>query len=54
MMPDPTEQEIMERAFHIWERSGKREGRENKFWYQAERELRNSEADNALIPEPLT
>jgi hypothetical protein len=54
-MHEPTEKEIMERAYEIWERNGRPEGRENDFWYQAEQELRNVNASDPLqIPEPLT
>jgi hypothetical protein len=52
-MREPTELEIMERAFDIWERHGRPEGRQDEFWYQAEQELRNVDPSNiALIPEP--
>jgi hypothetical protein len=40
-MLKPTEQEIAERAFDIWERQGRPQGREDEFWRQAELELRN-------------
>jgi Protein of unknown function (DUF2934) len=54
-MPEPSEQDIIERAFEIWERNGRPDGRANEFWYQAEQELRNVDPSNiAIIPEPLT
>jgi len=54
-MPEPTELEITERAFELWERAGRPEGRQDEFWCQAEHELRNVDASSiALIPEPLT
>jgi hypothetical protein len=40
-MPELTEQQIMERAYEIWDRNGRPEGRENEFWHQAEQELRH-------------
>jgi Protein of unknown function (DUF2934) len=53
-MPEPTEQEIAERAFEIWERQGKPGGRENEFWRQAEAELRAGDRSHPLqMPEPL-
>jgi hypothetical protein len=39
-MYEPTEQQIMERSYEIWERHGKPEGRQNEFWYLAEEEVR--------------
>jgi hypothetical protein len=38
----------MERAFDIWERHGRPEGRQDEFWYQAV-----DPSNIALIPEPL-
>jgi Protein of unknown function (DUF2934) len=40
-MTQPTEKEIKTRAYEIWERNGKPEGKEDEFWQQAEQELRN-------------
>lgn len=33
------EDKIRDRAYQLWDLSGKPEGREQEFWYQAEREL---------------
>jgi hypothetical protein len=53
-MPEPTEQEIAERAFEIWERHGKPGGREDEFWHQAEAEIRAEDRSHPLqMPEPL-
>lgn len=30
---------IRERAFQLWDKAGQPEGREQEFWYEAEREL---------------
>ena len=38
MQPD-REAKIRERAYEIWERQGRPEGREQEFWDQAEREI---------------
>jgi hypothetical protein len=48
VMPEPTEQQIKERAHQIWERHGKPEGREEEFWQLAEQELRNEGKSNPL------
>jgi len=39
-MESPTEKQILNRAYEIWERNGRPEGREDEFWHQAEQELR--------------
>jgi hypothetical protein len=38
-MPSLTEEHIRVRAHQLWEAAGCPEGRENEFWYEAEREL---------------
>jgi len=35
-MESPTEKQILNRAYEIWERNGRPEGREDEFWHQAE------------------
>ena len=47
-MTQPTEKEIMARAYEIWERNGRPEGREDEFWHQAEQELRNEDKSSPL------
>jgi len=42
-MVQPTEKEIMKRAYELWEQNGKPEGREDEFWQLAEQELRNED-----------
>jgi hypothetical protein len=42
-MARPTEEQIRKRAFELWERAGKPEGREDEFWHQAQRELQSAE-----------
>jgi hypothetical protein len=37
----PTHEEIAERAYLLWERSGHQHGREEHFWLEAERQLIN-------------
>jgi Protein of unknown function (DUF2934) len=36
-------QDIRNRAHELWENAGKPEGREEEFWQQAERELKEKE-----------
>lgn len=53
-MTQPTEKEIENRAYEIWERSGRPEGREDEFWQLAEQELRNEDKSSPLrTPESL-
>lgn len=47
-MTQPTEKEIENRAYEIWERSGSPEGREDEFWQLAEQELRNEDKSSPL------
>ena len=42
-MESPTEKQILNRAYEIWERNGRPQGREDEFWHQAEQELRAEE-----------
>jgi hypothetical protein len=48
VMPEPTEKDIMNRAYEIWERHGRPEGREDEFWAAAQQELRNEDKSNTL------
>jgi hypothetical protein len=45
----PTIEQIRTRAHQLWETAGRPEGREDAFWYEAERELRQS--DGTTNPE---
>jgi hypothetical protein len=47
-MPEPTEHEVRERAYRLWMRAGKPEGREDEFWQAALQELRNEDKSNTL------
>lgn len=38
-MPMPQENDIRDRAYALWENNGSPEGREQEYWYRAEREL---------------
>ncbi|MBJ3786964.1 DUF2934 domain-containing protein [Devosia sediminis] len=37
------EDKIRDRAFQLWDKAGQPEGREQEFWYDAERELAEEE-----------
>lgn len=38
-MDKPTREQIIHRAYELWEQSGKPDGRDQEFYHQAEREL---------------
>jgi hypothetical protein len=38
-MEYPTDDQIRERAYQLWEQVGRPEGRADEFWHAAEREL---------------
>ena len=48
-MPGPTKEQIIHRAYELWERNNKPEGRDDEFYHQAERQL---EADEQLKDMP--
>ncbi|MGY4155578.1 hypothetical protein ACVINW_001420 [Bradyrhizobium sp. USDA 4461] len=41
MMTNPTDDDVRQRAHELWELAGRPEGREQEFWYEAERELKS-------------
>jgi Protein of unknown function (DUF2934) len=45
-MADPAEDQIRIRAHQLWEAAGSPEGREDEFWHEAERELKDGTTDN--------
>jgi Protein of unknown function (DUF2934) len=47
-MTQPTEKEIKNRAYEIWERNGRPEGKEDEFWQLAEQELRNEDKSSPV------
>ena len=47
-MSEPSEKDITNRAYEIWERHGRPEGREDEFWALAQQELRNEDKANTL------
>lgn len=38
-MPKPTKEQLIHRAYELWERAGKPDGSDQEFYYQAERQL---------------
>jgi hypothetical protein len=46
-MAKPTQEEVIHRAYELWEQAGKPEGRDQEFYHQAERELAVSEPEVA-------
>jgi Protein of unknown function (DUF2934) len=48
-MEKPTEEQIRQRAQEIWERNHRPDGRDEEFWYQAEREL-GQDASQGNVP----
>ena len=47
-MGEPTEKEILERAYQLWERAGRPGNREDEFWHAAQQELRNEDKSYPL------
>ena len=42
-MRNPTGMQIVRRAYQLWEQAGKPEGRDQEFYHEAERQLRNED-----------
>jgi len=38
-MEKPTKEQIIHRAYELWEQAGKPDGRDQEFYHQAEKEL---------------
>jgi Protein of unknown function (DUF2934) len=47
-MPNPTEKQILARAYELWQQAGEPEGRDEEFYHQAEQELRNEDKSSPL------
>jgi hypothetical protein len=47
-MAEPTEKEIKNRAYELWEKAGKPEGKDEEFYHLAEQELRNEDKSSPL------
>ena len=47
-MQNPTKDQVIHRAYELWEQAGKPEGRDEEFYYQAEQELRNEDKSSPV------
>ncbi|WP_084799629.1 DUF2934 domain-containing protein [Bradyrhizobium sp. Ai1a-2] len=48
------EQAIRARAFRLWEAAGSPEGEEERYWYEAERQLKQEQIQHELkMPDTL-
>lgn len=47
-MEQPTKEQIVHRAYELWEQAGKPEGRDDEFYHLAEQELRNADKSSPL------
>jgi hypothetical protein len=50
-MENPTKEQIIHRAYELWEQAGKPEGRDQEFYHQAEKELKGAQAAPKETPE---
>jgi hypothetical protein len=50
-LPEPTQIEIVRRAYQLWQQAGQPKGRDQEFYLQAEKDLRESGKDS-VGPEP--
>jgi hypothetical protein len=47
-MENPTKEQIIHRAYELWEQAGKPEGRDQEFYHQAEKELQAQPAEERV------
>ena len=47
-MENPTEKQIVRRAYELWEQAGKPDGREAESYHLAEQELRDADKTSLL------
>ena len=47
-MEQPTKEQIIRRAYELWEKAGKPEGKDDDFYHLAEQELRNADESSPL------
>jgi len=48
IMAEPKPIDIVRRAYELWERAGKPDGKDEEFYHQAEQELRNEDKSSPL------
>lgn len=47
-MENPTKEQIIHRAYELWEQAGKPDGRDDEFYHQAEQELQKQDTSSTL------
>jgi hypothetical protein len=47
-MTNASEEQILARAYELWQRAGEPAGRDEEFYHQAEQELRNKDKSSPL------
>ena len=47
-MENPTQDQIIHRAYELWEQAGKPDDRDQEFYHQAEQELRNEKKSSPV------
>jgi hypothetical protein len=45
-MTAPTREQIIHRAYELWEQAGKPDGRDQEFYHQAEKELQGADEES--------
>lgn len=49
-----SEQDIRDRAYHLWREAGEPAGRMDTYWYQAEKELLAERTEPGEVPPGMT
>ncbi len=47
-MAEPTKEQILQRAYQLWEQAGQPQGRDDEFYHLAEQNLRNADKSSPL------
>ena len=47
-MTQPTEMDIVRRAYELWQQAGEPENKDQEFYHQAEQELRDADKSSPL------
>jgi Protein of unknown function (DUF2934) len=53
-MTSLSEDDIRNRAYHLWKEAGEPAGRMDIYWYEAERELLDERAEQGDVPPGIT
>ena len=51
-MENPTREQIIHRAYELWEQAGKPDGRDEEFYHQAEKQLREVDQASPALRTP--